>query len=600
MRPISKFSASESDFSLLIQLSGYIGKKRWCQFLYLFLLMLLSSFAEIISIGSILPFLGALTVPERLFEIPFLSIFFHKFGLVKHDQLLVPLTVTFVLAIVIASSVRLALLRFSLQLSFIIGADLSSEIYRKTLHQPYDVHVRRNSSEVIGVMTAKLDTVIYNVIIPMITLASSIVMLVIVTITLGVIRPDLVLTVLLTGGGIYLLVYKITSQRLQRNSNTIADSTSLRIKSLQEGLSGIRDILIEGNQQTYCDAYRAADLQLRSAQASNSLVSQSPRHIVEAIGIVMIALVASFMFAGSDNSDLVIPIIGVIALGVQRMLPVLQQLYVNWTNIRGSQQSLKDVLALLDQEVPFYLTNSPQRLVFVKEIVLDNVSFRYRPDEPWVFKDLNLVIYRGSRVGILGQTGGGKSTLLDLIMGLLEPTQGHLQIDEQTIIGEAVRKWQKLIAHVPQSIYLSDASIANNIALGVPPEEIDFNRIKSAARDAQLLETIEGWDQGFNTLVGENGVRLSGGQRQRIGIARAFYKCADIIVFDEATSALDNETELSVIESIEKLSKKITVLMIAHRLSTLKSCDMLLQVEGGKVERIDSLESIMCSDRDLI
>jgi ATP-binding cassette subfamily B protein len=276
--------------------------------------------------------------------------------------------------------------------------------------------------------------------------------------------------------------------------------------------------------------------------------------------------------------------LGALALGAQRLLPALQQVYGAWATIAGSHASFEDTVELLDQPLPpDAMVPRPAPLPFREEIRFDNVRFRYAGDGPWVIDHLNLVIPKGARVGLVGGTGSGKSTTLDLLMGLLPPTEGSIAIDGLALGGSAVRAWQACIAHVPQSIFLADTTLLQNIAFGTPPDAIDSERVRLAAQRAQIFEFIDSTPQGFETLVGERGVRLSGGQRQRIGIARALYKEASVLVLDEATSALDNSTERSVMDAIDGLSRDLTVIMIAHRLSTVRRCDTIVELEHGRV-----------------
>ncbi len=261
---------------------------------------------------------------------------------------------------------------------------------------------------------------------------------------------------------------------------------------------------------------------------------------------------------------------------------------------RGGQASLEDALELLDQPLPKSGTEvSARRLSFQRSIALRHVAFRYSPESTWVFDNLDLTIAKGSRVGFMGTTGSGKSTLLDIIMGLLQPTHGVLEIDGQPITAENHRAWQALVAHVPQTIFLADSSIEENIAFGVPKDQIDSARVRKAAKQSQIANIIESWPHQYQTFVGERGIRLSGGQRQRIGIARALYKQAEVIIFDEATSALDNETEKAVMEVIESLGEEFTVLIIAHRLTTMRNCAQIVEIGDGGVKQIGSYQDLV-------
>jgi ABC-type multidrug transport system fused ATPase/permease subunit len=323
--------------------------------------------------------------------------------------------------------------------------------------------------------------------------------------------------------------------------------------------------------------------------------SASPRYAMEALGMVLIAALAFGLSRTTSGLSSAIPALAALALGAQRLLPVLQQGYSAWATISGGQQSLAVTLDLLSQPLPpEALEPAPAPLPFKHSVQFSSVSFRYASG-PWVLNDVDLTIRRGMRVGFVGSTGSGKSTLLDLLMGLLPPTQGQLLVDGEALSGSRVRSWQRVIAHVPQSIFLADRSVAENIAFGVAPAAIDMERVRFAARQAQISEFIEARPEGYEAWVGERGIQLSGGQRQRIGIARALYKKASVLVFDEATSALDNATEQSVMDAIDGLDRELTILLIAHRLTTVRRCDVIVELEHGRMVGQGSYEEMLKS-----
>ncbi len=560
----------------------------------LLVLMLLSSFAEILSIGAVLPFLAILTAPERVFSYAAARPIIELLNITRPEQLLLPFTIAFGLAALVTGAVRLVMFWASTRLAFATGADLSISIYRRTLYQPYAVHCARNSSEVINGISTKANSVIYGVIFPLLMLIGSSVMLVAILFALLSVEPVIALTAFGGFGLIYVGIVGLTRRQLLADSQCIARESTQVIKSLQEGLGGIRDVLIDGSQATYCQIYRNADLPQRRAQGNHMFIGQSPRYAVEALGMVLIAALAYVLSQQPEGISKAIPILGALAVGAQRLLPVLQQAYASWTSIRGNQSILRDVLELLDQPLPDYAVQpNAIPLPFKQNITLKRLGFRYNPQTPKVLNQIDLVIPKGSRVGFIGTTGSGKSTLLDIVMGLLEPTEGALEIDGLVVNAANQRNWQAHIAHVPQGIFLTDGTIEENIAFGIPSENIDKLRVKQVAQQAQIADLIESWPKQYQTFVGERGIRLSGGQRQRIGIARALYKQADVIFFDEATSALDNETEQAVMEGIENLSQDLTVLIIAHRLTTLKNCTQIVELSDGGIKRIGSYQEIV-------
>jgi ATP-binding cassette, subfamily B, bacterial PglK len=578
----------------LKKLWTHLSKHRQKQFSLLLILMVVASLAEIISIGAVLPFLGALTAPEQVYQHSLMQPVIQALALTKPEQLMLPLTILFITAALLAGVIRLTLLYAMTRLSFATGADLSINIYRRTLYQEYEVHVSRNSSEVINGIITKTSTVINGVLTPVLAFISSTILLIGIMGALFVINPTIALSASISFGLLYWLVIRYTKTHLKDNSEIIADQSTQMIKSLQEGLGGIRDVLIDGSQQFYCKLYRNADLPLRRAAGNNQFIGGSPRYAMEAIGMTLIAGLAYLITQQEDGIATAIPTLGALALGAQRLLPALQQAYSSYSTIKGSKSSFEDVLNLLDQPLPEYADQPlPKPISFVKEIKLNNLNFRYTEDSPWVLKNVNLSLKKGSRIGFMGVTGSGKSTLLDIIMGLLPPTEGGLIIDNQAINTQNRRAWQTHIAHVPQNIYLSDSTIEENIAFGIEKEKIDHKRVKKAAQQAQIAELIEQWKDGYQTFVGERGIRLSGGQRQRISIARALYKQADVLIFDEATSALDNETEQAVMDAIDGLGEEITILIIAHRLTTLKGCDKIIKLEKDYAVRIGSYEEVI-------
>ena len=543
-----------------------------------------SAFAEIASLGAVIPFIGVLTQPDALFKWSAVAYLARFLGLQTADQLLLPLTIGFIAIAVLSNAVRMLLLWASARFTFASGADLSSEVYRRTLYQPYSVHVARNSSEVISGITNKVSGTVLGVMFPLMTLISSAVTLTATLIALLIIDPRLALVAGFGFGACYGAVTWLSRKRLHSNSRRIATEQTLVVKTLQEGLGGIRDVLLDGTQPIYCDAYRRAEESWRRAQGNNAFIAQSPRFSMEALGMIVIAILAFGLSRRMNGISAALPVLGALALGAQRLLPALQQVYSAWASIAGNRALLEDALELLDQPMPADIASPPPRPIrFVREIRVEQVRFRYTKSGPWVIDGLNLTIAKGARVGLVGGTGSGKSTTLDLLMGLLQPTVGLISVDGQELGGSRIRAWQASIAHVPQAIFLADTTLAENIAFGAPAGEIDLKRVRRAAQLAQICDFIESMPDGFASMIGERGVRLSGGQRQRIGIARALYKEASVLILDEATSALDNSTERSVMDAIEGLSRDLTVIMIAHRLSTVQRCDTIIQLEHGRL-----------------
>ncbi len=564
------------------------------QFGLLLLLMTLSSLIEALSVGAVLPFLGALTKPNILFVNEYAQPLINILDISSPRQLQLALALLFACIAILAGGVRLILLWANVRLGHAVGSDISIDIYRRTLYRPYAVHLARNSSEVIAGISTKSSHVVLGTILPILTLASACLIMVSVVFALLSIDPFVALMAFGGFGAIYIVVFRLTYGRLAANGTRYNEGVTRVFKVLQEGLGGIKDVLIDGTQEAHCKIFREIDLSHRRADANIAILGGSPRYVIESLGLVLLAILA-FVFSGRSGGIVeLIPVLGALALGSLRLLSVLQQAYSAWACIHGSNASLADVIGLLNQPLPVHASiQNFEAMPFARSIELRDVSFRYRNDGPDVLTKVNLMIPKGSRVGFIGATGSGKSTLIDVIMGLLPPTHGVLKVGGKVITESNVRTWQMHLAHVPQAIFLSDATVAENIAFGVPVKDIDFDRVRQAAKQAQISDAIESWEHQYKTKVGERGVRLSGGQRQRIGIARALYKQANVIVFDEATSALDSETEEAVMQAIYNLSQELTVIMIAHRITTLKNCTHLVELEAGVVKRIGSYAEIV-------
>ena len=587
--------AGEGYLSLVRRLWKRTDRRRQLQFALLLVMMIVTSFAEVLSIGAVIPFLGALTAPDFIFSHPFAAPILDRFDMTAPDQLLLPLTALFCLAALLAGGMRLILLWLNIRLSFAVGIDLSIDIYRRTLFQPYSVHVSRNSSEVIDVIATKTSRVTFSIILPILNLLSAGAMLVVIMTAFLIVEPLVAVVCFGSISLVYGVVVWLVRNRLLSDSERVANASTEVIQSLQEGLGGIRDVLIDNTQLVYVNAYREADRTLRRAQGNNTFITTGPRHVIEALGMVLIALFAYYLAVQPGGIATAIPVLGAVGLVAQRLLPVLQQLYGSWSSIQGAYGSLQDTLELLEQPMPVETFEEiMEPLPF--ENKLDRLSFRYNENDPWVFENLDLDIPKGGKVGFVGVTGTGKSTLLDVVMGLLPPTEGTMTVDGQLVTRENQRAWQRHIAHVPQSLFLSDGTVEENIAFSASTA-VDRERVRRCAEEAKIASTIESWPQQYQTIVGERGVRLSGGQRQRIGIARALYRKADVIVLDEATSALDEETEAAVMGAIDSLSDDVTVLIIAHRMSTLRICSQIVKFGDGKFIRSGTFEDVLSTGK---
>ena len=543
-------------------------------------LMLVGAFAELFNLGAVVVFLSIIAAPESIGRFPLLATILSWLGAETPAGWTYVVTALFCLCVLFAATIRLLLLKKTVSFGFDAACELGSRLFFLTLHQDYIDHTRQNSSEILAAVN-KAQQVTGEVLLPAMQATVALILALFIVAGLVWIDPVVALSSGVALTGIYIATSMVSRTQLRRNSMIVARAQGMRFKVMQEGIGGIRDILLDRSQSVFTEAYDRAEADIRDARTTTALASLAPRYVVEALGIVVVAVVACVASLGAGGLTQILPVLGALALGAQRLLPLLQQIYSGWATTIGSRQVLFDLTDLLQRRAP-PAAAAGVSITFENSLAIDRVGYCYNEGGRPALIDVSLTIPRGARVGIAGKTGSGKSTLMDIIIGLLEPTQGAIRVDGVALTAANRHAWQRHIAHVPQAIFLSDASISENIAFGVRPADIDLERVRRAAEQAELTDVIEALPSGYETRVGERGIQLSGGQRQRIGIARALYKQASVLVFDEATSALDNETEAAVMRAIERLDRELTILIIAHRLSTLEGCDMVVRLEGGR------------------
>jgi ABC-type multidrug transport system fused ATPase/permease subunit len=574
---------STNGIGVLLRALSHLSKPRQVQLCLLIALMLISSVAEIFSLASIFPFLAVLSNPQQLFENPLALRFIRFTNTTSPPDLLVAVTLLFVFAVTFACLARLLNSWLTGRLAACVGTDISSQAYSKILYQPYSIHLNLNSGAVISELQSQIPFLVESLNL-LFALATSYLLLAGYLIILLFVNAPITLSAAFVFGLTYYFISTLGSKSLSTNSQVIALLSAESVKSLQDGLGAIRDIIIDGTQSFFLDSYTALDRSLRQRISQSQFIGSYPRYLVEAVGLVLIAIIALFVTNSSSISGSTLPLLGILALGAQRILPILQQIYASRAGIKARKSSVENLLSRLNLKIctPSAKSSHANNLQFNNEINFECVSFSYDTNYPAVLSDLSFTIKKGDRVGIIGSTGCGKTTLTDLIMGLFKPTLGRITVDGVDIHEidqpERISSWQSKISHVPQSIYLSDRTIAENIAFGIKPDDINMSLVVKAAQQAQIAQYINSTPDKYNTLIGERGLKLSGGQRQRLGVARALYKSSQILILDEATSALDGETEKYLIEAMNTLPTQMTLIMVAHRLSTLDSCNRIIDL----------------------
>jgi len=586
---MKQLSQSTNIISLLRLTWLTLSKKRHYQIKLLFFIIFLNSIAEIICITLLFPYLGVIINPESLSTNNLVNSIGKILGVNQPEELILPLTIFFLIATIISGFVRYLFNFYALRVSSNIGSDLSINAYKTSINRPYKYHLSKNSNILITTITKDISEIVYFIFNPSFHLISAIIISVSIVSTLLIINFAITLTTFIFLLVIYFLFLKFSAKTIRNISKRNVLFSQNITKLVQESLGGIRDVILSNNQKYYINQFQNNDRIYRREESFGNFLNLAPRLIIEPIAI---ALVASFGFflVKVENNQNVIPILGAFSFSALRLLPFAQRLYEGITLPKLAKSRLINLLEILKNppKEKRSIFKKKQKLVLKNNIQLKNVSYGYLSEGPLILKNLNFTINLGEKIGIIGKTGSGKSTLIDLIMGLIEPTSGNILIDKKDLfkgeIDKNVELWQNSIMHVPQNIFLSDATIAENIAFGVHRKDIDLNRVYDAAEKSQLIEFVEKKAKGFETEVGEKGIRLSGGQRQRIGIARALYKKSRIIFLDEATSALDRKTEELVMGSFKNLGSEVTIIIITHRVNTLLNCEKVFELKDGKLE----------------
>ncbi|WP_166403074.1 ABC transporter ATP-binding protein [Rhodobacter calidifons] len=562
--------------------------------------MLLVAAAEIAGISAVLMLLNVLANPESLQSNRLLAELSRLSGLESAFSLQIGLSVL-VLCVVMAGLAVKALGTYAtIRFSTMRGYTISSRLLAAYLSQPYPWFLRRNSAELEKNVLNEVDGLVNRVILPCLRLVSN--GLLVLAILGFLLMVDPVVT-LFSGGVLslgYGLIYLRFRGRLHRLGQIMMDAFENRFLVAQEATGGIKDVKLMGLEATYVNSYSAAARTAAQSGATMGIMSELPRFLLEAITFgTMLALILLLLLKSEGNIVEVVPTLGVIAFSTMRLLPSLQQIYHALVSVRGATAVLDAIVADFTSTPALPLADAlrtkPLRLE--RELELAKVSFAYAEAEKPTLRGVDLVIPARTTVGIVGGTGAGKTTLVDLILGLLTPDEGEIRVDGVPITPENLRAWQGTLGYVPQAIFLTDETIASNIAFGVPKDEIDMAAVERAARIAALHDfVVSDLPHGYDTYVGERGVRLSGGQRQRIGIARALYRDPTLLIMDEATSALDNITERVVMEAVNRIRADRTIILIAHRLTTVKTCDTIFLMDRGRLLAQGSYDELLAGN----
>ena len=568
-------------------LSIFIDKRRKIQFLFVLVLTTFAGFVEMLSIASVVPFVSLITDGSFTKERFYLS----KILVIKDKEEAIMLSgLIFSCLYLVNSLSRICLIYATSRLSQVTAAELSVKIYKAKLFDTYSNHISKNSSSIVAAITQKVYEMAMSISAAITLVSGAFIFICIVSILMWV-NPKIMIISILFFGILYLLLIVFGKKAIATSSQIINKQQNNIVEILQNGLGALRDIILDKTQYFYINIFQKAAFEKAKKQALLDFIQSSPRYIFEGMGIMLFVILLIY-FSGSSSSpekfSTILPTLAALAIGSQRILPLLNAVYANFIILRGNHYQVAEVVASLNENL---IKEQKEKLIIEKSldlknlITFNNVSFSY-DKKNYILENINFQIKKGLRVGIIGKTGEGKSTFLDLLMGLLEPENGTIYIDDVELTQDTNSSWQSKISHVPQKIFLSNSSLLENIAFGLDLNEIDRNRVELVSKKSQIHEFIMKLENRYLQSVGERGIRLSGGQIQRIGLARALYKNTEVIIFDEATNSLDVATEKLIMKELYDLDKNLTVIMVAHRLNTLKDCDIIFEVKNKKVQQI--------------
>ena len=553
----------------------------------LFGLVLIMALIEMIGVASILPFLAVLSNPELIETNMILGKLYNiskTFGVKNNDDFFFFLGCLVLLLLLISlffkSITIYAQLKFSERCQF----NISKHLVETYLNQPYSWFLNQNSADLGKTVLSEVGQVIALGLNPFIEFISkSIVAIILITLLL-LVNLKLAIIIGLSIGGSYGLIFYFIKKFVFRIGKINLKNNKLRFLSISEAFNTIKEIKLGGLEANYIKRYHKSALSFADTSALSQVLNQLPRYILEGFAFGGVILLILYLITQTGDLYKALPIIGLYVFAGYRLMPAFQQIYGSLTQSIFVTPALNNLYSTFKNLKNNYYNHNQEEILFNNEIVLKNINYSYQNNLKPTLVDINLKIPIKSKVGIIGPTGSGKTTLIDIILGLLEVQNGSLQVDNQIITKKNLRFWQKLIGYVPQNIHLSDDTIAANIAFGLEPKDINQELVEEVSRIANIHKFVSSeLPHKYETNIGENGVRLSGGQRQRIGIARALYHSPKLLILDEASSALDNHTEEQVMAAIKNISKEITIIMIAHRLGTIKDCDIIINIEKGRI-----------------
>jgi len=590
--------------SLINKLFKILTAREKFQLAALLLAMIITAFTQTLGIASVFPFITLIMQPNLIFENRWLYWTYQTFNFSSAVSFIIFAGITMFIIIVVSNMISAFTTWLNFRFVWMNNHRLSRRLLEKYLSMPYPYFLNKNSSELSKNVLADVSQLTGSFMIPLMNIASrGLAAIFIFTMLLWINALASILTILIIGGAYALIYWRVNKNLKQRGEQSLA-ANLYRFKVVLEAFGGIKDIKVLNREDYFLDQYTHHSYRFARHNSWNAVISQLPRFALEAIAFGGVIIFVLVLLIQRGEATQVIPLASVFAFAGYRLMFAMQEIFSCFTQMQFSRALFDRIYADFttpDQEGALtvaQILKDPNGIVFNHEIVLNNISFTYQNTEQPVVSEINLVIKKNSSVALVGATGAGKTTLVDIMIGLMLPQQGTMLIDQLPITSENVRSWQRKIGYVSQHIYLTDDTVTRNIAFGIPDQSIDHEKVVQSARLANIDKFIENdLPAGYKTIIGEHGVRLSGGQRQRLGVARAFYHDPEVLVFDEATSALDGVTEDAVLASILSTASSKTLIIIAHRLTTIKNCDWVYMMDQGRIIASGTYDTLLADNK---
>ena len=576
-----------------------IPRKRKLNLLVLFFLTLISSLLEVFSIGAVFPFVTVFVEPSMLLENKFFKPYFAYYKINEAVELFLPITIAFFILTTLSYSFRLFLIYLRATLSRTIIHEISSLIYWRIINEPYKFHINHNSGDIITGITKSFG-VASNLLLPIMVIINSVLMILFIMIGSILVDPKASIILLISLFLFYLVVIFSTNKRLKEYSNIQNQNYSQLIKIIQESIGAIKIMILNRAQVIFYKSYNKITKEYLNSISMVEFIGQIPKLIFEYLILITVVFTVYIFSEDENNLSVLIPLIVTFLFTIQKLLPIVNNLFVNITRVKSSNDSVKRVINYLNinKKSPLFIDEKIHKeLAFSEKITLKDINFRYSENE-FSLSKINLTIKKGQKIGFVGETGSGKSTLIDIISGILEPTKGEILIDNKKLVASNLNNWKEKINTVSQNIFLFDSTIAENIAFCNDKSLVDIKKLEEVSKIAYLNDFIHSLENGYFTKIGERGIKISGGQMQRIGIARALYNNPEILILDEATSALDHKTEKKVMDNIIRFSNNTTLLIIAHRITTLQNCDLIFKINAEGLETYNSYNKFINDNGD--